>query len=137
MLTERDKKTLIGVDPRLVKIVVRAAEIYAPQKFIVLEGLRSKERQAELLKQKKTRTLNSQHIVGRAVDTAPLTGKLIDWENWDKFQDVATCMMDAAKEFNIPLQWGADWDMDGLTAKQGDKDEKFIDGPHYQLLPGK
>lgn len=32
--------------------------------------------------------------------------------------------------------WGADWDRDGKTKAQGDKDEHLVDGPHLQKTFG-
>lgn len=31
--------------------------------------------------------------------------------------------------------WGGDWDGDGKTKAQGDKDENFVDFPHFQKIP--
>ena len=47
MLTARCEERLRGVDPRLVD-VVRDAALRCPRKFIVVEGLRTIERQREL-----------------------------------------------------------------------------------------
>jgi peptidoglycan LD-endopeptidase CwlK len=32
--------------------------------------------------------------------------------------------------------WGADWDNDGKTRAQGDKDEGLVDAPHFQMTMG-
>ena len=47
--------------PDLVKIVHRAIELTECD-FTVIEGLRTKARQAQLLKEKKTTTMNSRHL---------------------------------------------------------------------------
>ncbi len=31
--------------------------------------------------------------------------------------------------------WGADWDNDGITKAQGDRDEGLVDSPHFQKIP--
>ena len=48
-LSDRSKRNLRGVHPDLVRVVMRALEI-SPLDFVVIEGLRSRERQAELVK---------------------------------------------------------------------------------------
>lgn len=34
------------------------------------------------------------------------------------------------------FKWGADWDGDGKTRAQGDKDEKLVDAPHFEMTLG-
>ena len=57
-LGKRSLSNLEGVHPDLIKVVNRAIELTQVD-FTVIEGLRTKERQAQLLKEKKTITLNS------------------------------------------------------------------------------
>jgi peptidoglycan L-alanyl-D-glutamate endopeptidase CwlK len=47
----------------------------------------------------------------------------------DKFADWIECVRIFKK---YGWTWGADWDNDNLTKAQGDKDEKFVDMPHFQ-----
>ena len=68
-LGKRSLSNLEGVHPDLVKVVNRAIELTQVD-FTVIEGLRTKERQAQLLKEKKTTTKNSRHLTGHAVDLA-------------------------------------------------------------------
>ena len=42
---------------------------------------------------------------------------------------VAAAMLAAAKELGVAIRWGGDWNMNGDS-----KDEKFYDGPHFELL---
>lgn len=120
ILGQRSKRNLEGVHPELVRVVVRALEL-SPVDFTVIEGLRTPERQAELLKQGFTRTLKSRHIVGQAVDIVPLP---VDWKNPEPFKLVAKAMKDAAKELGVKITWGGDW-------------KSFKDLPHYQIEVGK
>jgi len=111
------------VHPDLVKIVEKAIETSAID-FTVLEGVRTKERQSQLLAAGATTTLNSRHIAGydglaRAVDLGALVGGKVRWD-WPLYFKIADAMKLAAKELNIPLEWGGDW-------------KKFKDGPHFQL----
>ena len=117
-LSEKSLRRLDGVHPDLVRVVKRAIEI-TPVDFLVVEGLRTKERQAYLLDAGKSRTMNSYHLTGHAVDIAPIVNGKVSWE-WKFFHPMAKAMKDAAKELNVDLTWGGDW----VTLK---------DGPHFQV----
>lgn len=118
MLNERSEKALVGVHPDLVAVVRRAAEIM-PGGFILTEGMRTKERQRELFAKGLSKTMNSRHLVGLAVDFAPLIDGDVTWK-WPAFPPVANAFKQAAKELNIAIEWGGDW-------------RKFKDGPHIEL----
>ena len=62
---------LEGVHPDLVKVVHRAAAL-SDIDFTVLEGLRTVARQKQLVKAGASKTMNSRHITGHAVDLAVL-----------------------------------------------------------------
>jgi peptidoglycan L-alanyl-D-glutamate endopeptidase CwlK len=64
-LLTRDHERMQGVHPHLVRLVIEARKA-AP--FIVMEGLRSRERQAKLVALGASRTMNSRHLTGHAVD---------------------------------------------------------------------
>ena len=117
-LGKRSLSNLEGVHPDLVKVVNRAIELTQVD-FTVIEGLRTKERQAQLLKEKKTTTMNSRHITGHAVDIAAWVNDTISWD-WKYYHQIADAMKKASKELNIDTEWGGDW-------------KKFPDGPHFQL----
>lgn len=122
MLSQRSERALEGVHPELVKVVRQALSL-SPVDFVVIEGLRTRERQQELLNSGKTRTLNSRHLTGHAVDVVPLVNSVIPWEDWSAFEQVSVAMKQAARASGIPLIWGGDW----VT---------FRDGPHYELYRG-
>jgi len=116
ILGKRSTDNLNGVHPDLVRVVKRALEL-SEVDFTVIEGLRTKERQAELLKQGFTRTMNSRHIIGQAVDIVPLP---VDWNNKARFGLVAAAMKAAAAELGVKITWGGDF-------------KTFVDLPHYQI----
>ena len=91
----------------------------------IIEGLRSEERQKELLKQGKTKTKFSKHIEGKAVDLAPYP---IDWNDRDRFHYMGGMIRGIAKQLNVPVRWGGDWDSDGET-----KDNSFDDLVHVEI----
>lgn len=123
-LGKRSLSNLEGVHPDLIKVVKRAIELTKVD-FTVIEGLRTKERQAQLLKEKKTTTMNSRHLTGHAVDIAAWvvpegTEKAtISWD-WKHYYIIEKAMKQAASELKIPIEWGGDW-------------KTFKDAPHWQL----
>lgn len=117
-LGPRSYKRLEGVHPDLVRVVERAIAITEVD-FVVLEGLRTKERQAQLLKVGASRTMNSRHITGHAVDLGAWINKEVRWD-WPLYSKIATAMKQAATEQNVAIIWGGDW-------------RTFRDGPHFEL----
>lgn len=132
----RSTRNLIGVHPDLVKVVHRAAQ---KSSFIVTEGLRTKERQAQLVKAGASQTMNSRHITGHAVDLAAVVNGEVRWD-WSLYVAIANTMKAAALEFNVPVRWGGTWkllnDVKGpITAKMLSR--SFPDGPHFELYRGR
>lgn len=117
-LSEKSLRRLDGVHPDLVKVVKRAIEI-TPVDFVVIEGLRTKARQAYLLDAGKSRTMNSYHLTGHAVDIAPIIDGQVSWA-WKHYYPLADAMMAAAKELNVKITWGGRW-------------KTFPDAPHWQI----
>ena len=117
-LGKRSLSNLEGVHPDLVKVVKRAIELTECD-FTVIEGLRTKQRQAQLLKEKRTTTMNSRHLTGHAVDLAAWVDDTVSWD-WKYYEQVEAAMKQAASELNIPIEWGGDW-------------KTFKDAPHWQL----
>lgn len=126
-LSQRSLDRLKGVHPDLVKVVKRAIEL-TEHDFSVIEGVRSVETQREYVAKGVSKTMNSRHITGHAVDLYPV-GRPTPW---DKCQVVKDAVFNAARELGVSIRWGGDWDMDGDS-----KDEKFYDGPHFELLRSK
>jgi peptidoglycan L-alanyl-D-glutamate endopeptidase CwlK len=117
-LTPRDRKRLEGVHRDLVRVVERAA--LGRVRFIVTEGVRTMERQAQLAREGRSQTMRSRHLTGHAVDLAVLddTGKA----RWDApaYRALAAEMKAAAVVEGVQIEWGGDW-------------RSFFDGPHFQL----
>lgn len=112
----RSRQRLSGVHPDLVAVVERAIQITEVD-FAVLEGLRSRDRQKELFAKGASKTMNSRHLTGHAVDLAPWP---IDWDDLSRFEQVADAMKQASEELDVPVIWGGDW-------------RTFYDGPHFEL----
>lgn len=111
----RSKTRLQGVHADLVRVVELAA---TRSSFIVTEGLRTKERQAQLFKAGASQTLNSRHLTGHAVDLAAKVGKEVRWD-WPLYDALGKVVKTAAAELGVPIIWGGDW--------------KMRDGPHFEL----
>lgn len=107
-----------GVHPDLAKVIHRAAAL-SPIEFRVIEGMRTLKRQRELVASGASKTMNSRHLTGHAVDLAPYVGGTIRWD-WPLFYKLAPAVKQAAAEVGVPIEWGGDW-------------RTFKDGPHFQL----
>ena len=117
ILSPRSEKNLVGVHPKL-EAVVRLAALKA--EFVVTEGLRTKERQAELVKAGASQTMNSKHLTGHAVDLAVLVGTEVRWD-WPLYKKLADVMKACAADLGVQITWGGDW--------------KMRDGPHFEVDP--
>lgn len=117
-LSKKSLDRLSGVHPDLVRVVKRAIEL-TDVDFAVLEGVRSKARQEQLVAAGASKTMNSRHITGHAVDLGAIVGGSVRWD-WPLYAKVATVVKKAAAELSVPIEWGGDW-------------RTFKDGPHFQL----
>lgn len=110
---------LKGIHPDLIRVINGAAGLCEPPLgFRISEGLRTRERQAELVRAGASWTMNSRHLTGHAVDLAAEVNGVVRWD-WPLYHDLARLMKKAAADLNIPLTWGGDW--------------KVRDGPHFEL----
>jgi len=117
------KKRLEGVDTKLVNVLNELIKI---MDVTIIEGLRTGERQKELLKKGATKVKYSKHMEGKAVDLAPYP---IDWKNRDGFHYMGGMIRGIAKQLNVKVRWGGDWDSDGDV-----KDNGFDDLVHVEIL---
>jgi peptidoglycan L-alanyl-D-glutamate endopeptidase CwlK len=117
-LTARCGQRLAGVHPDLVRVVERAAR--DGTKFRVIEGLRTMDRQAELVRAGRSQTMRSRHLTGHAVDLAALdeAGR-VTWAR-PAYEALAAQVKAAAAAEGVSVEWGGDW-------------RSFFDGPHFQL----
>lgn len=118
-LSQRSLSRLQGVDKRLVDVVKRAIEITEVD-FGVTEGIRTKERQEQLVAEGKSQTMNSKHLRGMAVDVVAYVDGKVTWDK-DYYHIIAKAFKQAAKELNVPIRWGGDF-------------KSFFDGPHFELI---
>ena len=117
-LSTKSEAKMEGVHPDLVAVVKRAIEV-SDVDFSVIEGLRTVARQKKLVAQGASKTMNSRHITGHAVDLAAYVDGQIRWD-WPLYHKIGAAVKQAAKELEIKIEWGGDW-------------KSFPDGPHFQL----
>lgn len=145
-LSNRSKSRLEGVDPRLVECVHRAIKITSID-FGVTQGLRTLEEQKALFDRRATKTMNSKHLTGHAVDLVAYIGPRVSWE-LAVYDDIADAMQEAAIEVGVPIRWGGAWQIPDirewtntmqfaqnkyvdLRRSQGRR--PFIDAPHFEV----
>lgn len=76
------------------------------------------DRQAYLVQKGASKTMNSRHLTGHAVDLAPIVNGSVSWD-WKYFYPIAEAMKQSARIQGVTIEWGGDW--------------KVKDGPHWQL----
>ncbi len=117
-LGSRSLKHLEGVNKNLASVVHEAIKLTEVD-FSVVDGLRTVEEQRQLVKEGRSKTMNSRHLKGTAVDIYP-------WVNGKTshaaahYAEIAKAMFAAAANLNIELEWGGEW-------------KTFVDKPHWQL----
>ena len=117
-LSKKSISNLKRVNKNLVD-VVNAAIKQTPIDFCVIEGIRSPKRQRELFDSGKSKTLNSRHLTGHAVDLGAWVNGKLNWE-WNYYQAISIVMKQEARDLGIAIEWGGDW-------------ETFKDGVHFEL----
>lgn len=122
--SKRSEDNLKGINPSLEKVIRRTLEI-SPVDFIVIEGLRTKERQKELVNTGKSQTMNSRHLTGNAVDIIPVNTK---WQI-DEFKPLLKAVKQAADELGVKLRFGINWKNDPSLPIE----TRFIDAPHVEI----
>ena len=118
--SQRSLGNLDGVHPDLRRVMDRALK-ESPLDFVVIEGRRTEARQRELVRSGASRTMNSRHLTGHAVDLLPIDpadgkGKF----DWPLYHRLAPAVKAAAEAENVSITWGGDW-------------SRFRDGPHFEL----
>ena len=127
--SDRSIKRMEGVHNDLLRVTIPALSICKID-FGIGEGLRSFQRQALLVKQGKSKTMNSRHLpkvplVGRpfpvshAADLIAYVNGKASWEE-EHYYEIAAAMKNCAKNIGVDIEWGGDW-------------KSFFDGPHFQL----
>ena len=145
-LGKRSKEKLEGVDERMVSIVRYAVSV-TKQDFSEICGLRTRREQEALVKKGASKTMNSKHLDGNAVDLMAW----IDGGRWELnlYDEIADAMAEAARAIDTAVKWGAAWSVGDIRYWDGTMEEAmnayvdlrrsqgkrpFIDGPHFELM---
>ena len=109
---------LKGIHPDLRKLADAALQ-EAPWQLRVTEGLRSLERQKQLVSQGFSKTMNSRHLTGHAIDIVPYVdldhdGKIETSELYHKegFAKLVPIAKHIAERLKIEMVFGLDWGWD-------------------------
>ena len=119
VLGAKSKEKLQGVDIRLVRLVEQAIKETTVD-FTVLEGLRTPERQQQLVNDGFSQTLKSKHLTGHAVDLVAIVNGKVSWDK-EYYPEIARAMKKAASDQQVKIRWGGDF-------------KSFFDGPHFELI---
>ena len=113
--SKRSKENLKGVDNRLVLLVGYALAI-SKVDFVVVEGLRSIERQKKLYREKKSKcdgvTNISKHQEGKAIDVYYVGWRNSDSPDDERWKKLIETFKLAGKNLNLKLNFGYDWNWD-------------------------
>lgn len=115
----RSYTALVGVRPELCAIATLALS-RSDVDFMVTEGLRTLQRQMDLVQEGKSKRIDSKHLTGHAIDIAALIDGKVSW-SWSLYETLAIHFKQAAIDLDIPIAWGGDW-------------RGFRDGVHFELL---
>jgi len=148
------EESLRGVHSDLVALVRRAIE-RTSQDFSVFEGLRSAARQRALFKAGASRTLESYHLTGEAVDLVPFVEGRLQWQQPLCCQ-IARHMHEASRTLSVGVVWGGVWDRPLSSLDAGKLEQEvhayglrwraahpelaaagrgpLVDGPHFQRM---
>lgn len=145
-LSQRSLSNLEGVNVKLVMVVHRAIALTEID-FGVTEGLRTVERQQELVARGASKTMKSKHLTGNAVDLVAYLDGRVSWE-LSLYDEIADAMRFAARNVGVDLRWGGAWNVPNVcnwcgtmeAAMNGYIDHcrahgrrPFLDGPHFQI----
>ena len=145
-LSGRSISKLEGVKPELVEVVEKAITLTKVD-FGVIEGLRTEEKQRELVAAGASQTMKSKHLTGDAVDLMAYVNGRGCWE-LNVYDEIADAMKEAAYELDVMIRWGAAWNIKDLALWEGTAEEAlnhyiderrsqgkrpFVDAPHFEL----
>lgn len=141
------QKEMQGVDRRLVQVAHRALEL-TTQDFVFFDGLRTLKEQQALVAQGMSKTMQSKHLEGLAMDLVPYHNGGARWD-WNLIYPVVHAVDQAATEQGVAhlITWGGAWDrklsdfggsperieaeVRAYASRHAGKD--FLDGPHFEI----
>ena len=146
-LSTKSQERLMGVEPELKEVVYEAIKVTKID-FGVIEGLRTEEKQKQLVESGASQTMKSKHLEGRAVDLMAYVGGRGSWE-LNVYDEIADAMKEAAIKVDVAVRWGAAWTVTDIREWEGTMEDAmnsyidtrrsegrrpFIDAPHFELM---
>ena len=146
-LSTRSQERLMGIEPELKEVVYEAIKVTKID-FGVIEGLRTEEKQKQLVESGASQTMKSKHLEGRAVDLMAYIGGRGSWE-LNVYDEIADAMKEAATKVDVAVRWGAAWTVTDIREWEGTMEDAinsyidtrrsqgrrpFIDAPHFELM---
>lgn len=140
---------LKGVKQELVDCVKLALKL-STQDFTVFDGIRTLKEQQQHVANGTSKTMQSKHLQGLAVDLVPWIGGKLVWD-WEGCYKIAMAMDEAATQLGIAdkIRWGGAWDrtladfgsLDSWKAYESEvrayharTGKSFVDGPHFEWV---
>lgn len=145
-LSNRSIDKLDGVHPKLVAVVYDAIKLTSVD-FGVIEGVRTYDEQRELFDKGASKTMDSKHLLGEAVDLMAYIGSRASWE-LNLYDEIADAMREAAIINDASIRWGCAWHINDIRDCNGPMEyalenyvdlrrsqnrRPFLDGPHFEL----
>jgi len=148
ILSNKSRENLEGVAQPLIDLAYAAIK-NTPVDFRVTEGIRTVERQTILVRSGASRTMDSKHIHGYAIDVVPWIEGAPRY-HWPLIFKMVEHIRDWAQILGIGIVWGGSWNQNFtntkasaqyLQARYIDRCKNlrkipFLDGPHIELAPG-
>ena len=146
-LSTRSQERLMGIEHELKEVVYEAIKVTKID-FGVIEGLRTEEKQKQLVESGASQTMKSKHLEGRAVDLMAYIGGRGSWE-LNVYDEIADAMKEAAVKVDVAVRWGAAWTVTDIREWEGTMEDAmnsyidtrrsqgrrpFIDAPHFELM---
>lgn len=123
--TARSTNNLIGVDSRLRDVFWRVFNMYQTDggnRIAVISGRRTVMQQAEMVAQGSSRTMNSRHIPGKAIDIGIFSASGEYITSYSLYKELAYNVEMIACDLAVTIEWG------GVCFGP-----KFKDGDHFQI----
>jgi len=148
ILGNKSRANLEGVAQPLIDLAYAAIK-NTPVDFRVTEGIRTVERQTILVHSGASRTMDSKHIPGYAIDIVPWIEGAPRY-HWHLIFKLAVHIRECAKSLDIGVVWGGSWNQNFTNTVTSPevlqnqyiarckelRKRPFLDGPHWELTLG-
>ena len=118
LFSKRSLKNLEGVHHDLVQVAHMALSM-SPIDFVIIDGVRTIEEQRILVAKGKSKTMDSRHLTGHAIDIAAWLNGAISWD-YGLYEKITDAFDMAAGRLKTPIICGIDW-------------PSFVDAGHIEL----